>query len=190
MRMAHLLAFDGTEDNQRQGRLGRILHDFSKWMIRGAVDRVHNRMKDVIDYKKKNGWIKDHIAAMDEGWKWVQSLDEMPINGVIGGFKGPGDLNRKLFGQLGEICFTHLDEDSFYDIHFLLWLKWVHEHWERFEQSAESAYQILNFGNLYKDLLSYTEPLPVDDGSDENDEPETDYIALEKRLKADKDGME
>ena len=177
--MTHLLAYDGTADNQRQGKLGKILHDFSKWMIRGFSTQLHKKMLPVIEYKKKNGWIKEHITAMDEGWKWVMSLDELPLNKGIGGFKGADDKNRKFFSEIGDIAFTHLDEDTHYDIRMLLWLKWVHEHWGRFEQSAESAYQLLNFGELYKDLLALSEPLPLDDGKDDFNE---DYTALEKRL--------
>lgn len=185
MLVVRLLAYDGNEDNQRQGKLGIILHDFSKWMIRGMTDKVHAKMKPVINYKRENGWLKDHIKAMEEGWKWVISLDELPLNHSIGGFKGADDKNRKFFLQAGEIAFTHLDEDTFYDIHFLLWLKWIHEHWDRFEQSAEAAYQILNFENLYKDLLEWSKPLPQDEN--EQDEKEINYIEMEKKLIGDED---
>src|SRR3990167_4763779 len=177
--MVQLLAYDGADYNQRGGKLGSICHDFSKWMMRKFVDKLHRKMLPVIEYKRKNGWVKDHTAAMEEGWKWVMSLDELQINRGIGGFKGEDDGNRRFFNELGDIAFTHLDEDTHYDMRMLLWFKWIHEHWDRFEQSAESAYQILNFGELYKDLLGLSEPLPLDDGEDDAD---VDYAALNKKL--------
>ena len=168
-----------------------LLHDFSKWMIRGIVDKVQKKMEPVIIYKKENGWIKEHVAALEEGWNWVIELDEHPVNNKIGGFTGgPDDKNRKFFTNLRDIVLVHLDEDSHYDMRFLMMLKWVHEHWDRFEQSAETSYQIMNFHNLYAELLEGSKPLPVDDGTDEYSPEKIDYIAMEKKLREDKNGME
>lgn len=167
--MVHLLAYDGIKDNERQGTLGRIMHDTSKWFMRESVNGLHRHMKPVFNYKRANGWHKEHITAMGEAIDWVVSLDEIPINARIGGFKGPDDKNRRLFLQMKDIFLTLLDEDTHYDIRVLLVLKWIHEHWDRFEIAAEQAYQIQNFSNLYKDLLALSEPLPVDDGNGKDD---------------------
>lgn len=177
--MVHLLAFDGKEDDRRQGKLGRILHDFSKWAIRKAVDRIHNKMLPVIEYKKKTGWHKEHIKAIEEGWNWVISLDELPINLGIGGFKGANDINRKLYMQLRDIFLVHLDEDTHYDMRMLVLLKWIHEHWDRIEEAANASYNLMNFHEIYKDLLALSEPLPLDDGKEEK---EIDYPEFEARL--------
>src|SRR3990167_9880643 len=187
MLVVHLLAYDGKKDNERFGKLGILLHDKFKWFIRKMIEKAHGKMEPVLEYKRENGWVNDHVAAMDEGWQWVISLDELPVNIGIGGFKGQDDVNRKLFRQGGELTFTLLDENTHYSIRVMLWLKWIHEHWDRFEIAANQAYQIQNFGNLYKDLLALSEPLPVDDGKDVY---EPDYIKLGKMIEAKKNGME
>lgn len=178
--VAHLLAHNGTADDERQGAIGVALHDHTKWMIRKGVDIAWMKYSKVHDYKQKNGWIKDHIAAMDEGWKWVMSLDDLPINiGNIGGFKGKDDKNRTMLYRAGQMFFGLNDEDSHWDMRVLLFLKWCHEHWDRFEASAEQAYQIMNFDYLYKDALELSAPLPEDDGVDDET---VDYIKMEKNL--------
>lgn len=168
--VVHLLAWDGINDNQRQGKLGKIMHDSGKWIIRESVNALHNHMNPVFEYKKSEGWHKDHVKAMEEAIDWVISLDDLPLNiGKINGFKGQNDKNRKLFMQLKDIMLTLLDEDTHYDIRVLLVLKWIHDHWERFEISAEQAHQIMNFENIYRDLLELSKPLPVDDGKGKDD---------------------
>lgn len=175
--MVHLLAYEGKDYNQKGGFLGRIMHDSGKLMIRKLLKIVHGKYEPVIKYKHETGWIKDHVAAWEEAVDWVISLDEMPINKSMFNFTGPDDPNRLFFLRLKDLFCVMMDEDTHYDIRVLLVMKWVHEHWDRFERSAEQAYQLANFGNLYKDLLEFTKPLPLDDGIDEND---IDYIAMER----------
>lgn len=137
-------------------------------------------MKPVIEYKQQNGFVNPGVESLAEGWKWVMSLDEIDVNYGIGGFKGADDKNRKFFNELGDITFTILDEDTHYAIRLFLWLKWIHENWEKVEIQAEQAHQIMNFGNLYKDLLELSKPLPLDDGKDVE---EVDYKKLnDKKL--------
>lgn len=192
MAWPHLLAQDGTNDNQRQGKLGTILHDNLKWMIRSFIAAGHKKALPVIEYKRENGWIKPHVAAMDENWQRILSLFKVPINKGIGGFSGPDDKNLRMFNQIGDIVHTIIDEDSHYDMIFLLQLKFIHENWHLFEESAEQAYQIANFHNTYRDILEYTKPLPLDDGKDD---VQIDYVKMEEKLKQtkkgeDHDGME
>lgn len=190
--VASLLAHDGVKDNQRQGKLGVALHDHTKWVIRKGVDLAWMKYKPVHEYKQQHGYIKDHVAALDEGWAWVMSLYDLPLNTVkFAGFKGADDKNRQMLYRSGQMFFGITDEDSHWDVPILVMLKWVHEHWDRFERSAEQAYQLANFNNLYRDLLELSTPLPEDDGIDD---VEINYKAMEKKLKkskgVDPDGME
>lgn len=150
------------------------------------ISRLHKKMEPVIEYKKENGWIKNHIRVMDESWKWVISLDDLPINVGIGGFKGSDDKNRKMMQDLGDIIFTHLDEDTHWDIRVLMFMYACHKRWSELEQSVESAHQIMNFGNLYRDLLELSKPLPLDDGKGKDDIYDIDMRSLER----DKDALE
>ena len=166
---------------QLDSKLGKIMHNTGKNLMRAQIDIVHKHYEPVLKYKRETGWIKDHVAAEQEAWNWIEQLYDIPINSKVGGWHGdPNGRNRKMFHNILDIVFTIQDEDSAYDIPMLLWLKWIHEHWDRFERSAEQAYQIMNFANLYKDLLELATPLPQDDGKDYQD---PDYIKLDKGLK-------
>ncbi len=169
-------------------KLGKIMHGSGKLIMRKCIRMVHGHYKPVLEYKKENGWIKDHVAAQQEAWDFIVNLYRHPINKHAGGWPEGGDDGNKIMfeGALG-VFWLMQDEDSAYDIPWLLYMKWIHEHWDRFEQSAEHAYQIMNFPNMYRDMIEWSKPLPLDDGKDFDDD--IDYVAAEKKLIGDKNGM-
>jgi len=160
--------------------LGQIMHNSGKLLIRKAIKSIGKKYEPVVEYKKEHGWIKDHVAAMEEGWKKVEYLMLQPINHRAGiGWTGKEDKNAIMYNTLLPVFFTMVDEDSAYDWPLLIWLKWIHDHWDRFEESAEQAYQLLDFAVTYEHLMNWTEPLPLDDGTDIE---EIDYVKREKEI--------
>lgn len=173
-----------------QTKLGHIMHISGKQLMRKFISMAHKHYEPVIEYKHKTGWIKDHVNAQEEGWRWIESLYMQPINAEAGGWTNSDGVlkdgvNKKMFNDVLELFWLMQDEDSAYDIPWLLYLKWVHEHWDRFEKSAQMAYNIMNFGNLYADLLEWSKPLPLDDGTDD-DEDDIDYVGNEKKILGEK----
>ena len=179
-----------AKNGEHQGyatKLGKYFHINMKELVRKMVAFGYKKHEKVIEYKKKNGWIKDHVAADLEGFEFVADLMTHPLNTQkqMSGWKDKNDPNYILLKRMFEMFALYRDEDSYYDMLFLVWMKWVHEHWDRYERSAEQAYQLVNFPNLYKDLLAWNEPLPQDDEDIEEDD--IDYIASEEAIK---NGME
>ena len=172
------------------------MHRTGKTLLRGVIDSVHKHYEPVITYKKENGWYKDHVLAQVEAWKVIEALYDMPSNAIIGGGwnNNQDDRNRVMFRNVLDIFWLMQDEDSAYDIPWLIYLKWIHEHWDRFEKSAEQAYQMANFGNFYRDLIEYAKPLDnIDDEDDKINDELVDFVALERNaekiMEDDNNGM-
>ena len=162
-------------------KLGKYLHIDVKELTRKLISVGYKKYKPVIEYKEKNGWIKDHVKADLESFDFVAKLMMIPMNvESMVGWKDENDNNYKMLKQMMEIKAVIQDEDSFYDMIELVRLKWIHEHWDRYEASAEKAYQLANFPNFYADLMALYEPLP----QDEEDIPEDtiDYIKIEEAI--------
>jgi len=173
-----------AENGKFQGyatKLGKYLHIDVKELTRKLISVGYKKYKPVIEYKEKNGWIKDHVKADLESFDFVAKLMMIPMNvESMVGWKDENDNNYKMLKQMMEIKAVIQDEDSFYDMIELVRLKWIHEHWDRYEASAEKAYQLANFPNFYADLMALYEPLP----QDEEDIPEDtiDYIKIEEAI--------
>ena len=178
--MVKLLAFDGEADNQRQGKLGVALHDNTKWAIRKSVDLAYWKYKKVDEYKKANGWIKPHVAVLDECWNWTVDLYQLPYAKKFFGYMADDDKNRIMFQKMGRIGLGIQDEDTFYDLFMLALLYKIHLEWPRIEQAAKSAYNFLNFDRAFKEFLELKKPLPDvgpeddDDGMDKPGERESE----------------
>ena len=147
-----LLAYDGKKDNQRFGKLGILLHDTTKWMIRTAITAIYRKMKPVIDYKLKEGWINPYVGQLYKDWTWTIQLDERKSNTKIGGFKGSDDKNRTMFHNMRDIVCTLLDEDTHYGIRVGVMMFRMHENWDKYEIAANSANEFMRYREMYERL--------------------------------------
>jgi hypothetical protein len=167
-------------------KLGSIFHINVKEAIRRAINMVYAaKFQKVVEYKEKNGWIKDHVKADIESFEFVADIMCHPLNHAkLSGWKDRTDTNYQMLRKGVVIKAAIQDEDSFYDMIELVRMKWVHDHWDRYERSAEQAYQIINFPNFYEKLIAHYEAMkePLPDITDEADPEEIDYIKMEKRL--------
>ena len=165
-------------------KLGAFFHIDFKSAARSLIGIAWKKFEPINDYKELNGWLKDHVKADVESFEFVVELMRYPLNKELNGWQ-EGDNNEKMLRRLIRMKAVVQDEDSFYDMVELVRMKWVHEHWDRYERSAEQAYQLISFPKFYESLINhYTamkEPLP--DITDEADEASIDYIALERRAK-------
>ena len=171
-------------------KLGAYFHIDTKEVTRKFIALAWKKYEPLIEWKIKNGWMKDHVKAEIECFEFLASLMMHPLNGkALSGWKDENDPNYIMIKRMVYIYAFVRDEDSYYDMIALVMDKWKHEHWERYERSAEAAFQLVNFPIFYESLLNHKaameEPLP--DITDEPDETKIDYIAMEKRLT---DGME
>jgi hypothetical protein len=165
--MVHLLSYPGTKPDQKDGYFGKIMHGTGKWMMRAAIMRIHKHYMPVIEKKRAEGWHKDHVKALDKYWMNIINIFDDPINAKIGGFRSKDDPNRQIFIALNDIFLCMMDEDTFYELPTLLYLKSIHENWSIFEQQAAQAYNLLDFGNIYREILEYNKEL--EDITDEED---------------------
>jgi len=181
--MTQLLAYNGTAYNQRQGRLGKLLHDNAKWFIRKASTTCHRMMVPIFKYHEKNKPNMPGVDALEEAFNFVISLDDLPVNKGIGGFKDipGGDQNKKLFMEMRDILCAILREDSHYHMRTMVLLKYVHDHWdERFEIASNQADHLLRFGEMYGELIESLKKLPEDDGMDVED---IDMVEFTKQVR-------
>src|SRR3990167_5121057 len=153
--------------------LGRELHDFSKWMIRAAIDRIHGRMKPAINLKLQKGWNSPANALLYEDFNWLIALDKN--DKFAERFKMlAGQKNARLFEQTRDIFLTQIDEDTFYNIRFWLLMYRMHnsKRWPLYEQAMNQANAIFStarvynpktFAEIYDDLnQGKDEQLPVE----------------------------
>lgn len=119
-----LLAWDA----QKKGSLGWILHRCAKMFIRFAIDKLANKiMKDVIAYKKANGWHNPEVKIMYEDLTEVirackHGEEEVRTN----------TGNYKAYSDIRDILCTILDEDSYYLLRFFYFLDLTFEHENRY----------------------------------------------------------
>lgn len=177
-----------------ESKEGFMFHGPGKRVLRKLISMGYSRYKGTVERKRgSQGYVKAHIAAYDEAWQWVRGLDHRPMKYPGGPQFGvqKGDVNDEMFQQITGVAFAMLDEDSFYDIRVLLWLKWIHEHWDRIEIAVNQAYALtFGFDKLYRNMVEWSKPLPQDKGRDFK---EPDYVRLEKNAKKivdDYDGMD
>jgi hypothetical protein len=174
--MVELLAKDGTADNQRQGRLGRLLHDFSKWAIRKAITRERKRLDPVLKYKKEHGgWLNPDIQALYDDFTWVISRDELKTQYM--GFNGPDDANKKMLEDLRDIVCCHLDEDSHWHLRWAMLLYRINHRWSEYEIECTKAYHFLSvtaeklgltMEDMYKSLENLENMVEKEKGEDLN----------------------
>jgi len=170
-------------------KLGEHFHIDTKELVRKLISLGYKKFSPIVAYKEKNGWIKDHVKADLESFDFVAKIMLHPMNHEhMAGWKDKNDPNYIMLKQIMEIKAVVQDEDSFYDMIELVRLKWVHEHWDLYEQSAEKAYQIINFPNFYKDLIEHSKPLPQLPKKEAPEEMEINYVEAEEELM--RDGME
>lgn len=156
-----LLAFDGVEHNRRQGFLGRLLHDTTKWMIHRYVDSVHKKMKPVIEYKIKTGWINEQVEQLYKDWTWVIELDKREEAKKFGGFRGPADKNLQLFEKMRDIACVILDEDTHYSMRAFMFLAKVNDGWDtKYADIANRANVMFRYKEIYFEMKERTKPLP------------------------------
>lgn len=168
-------------------KLAAYLNIDVKNVTRIFINQAYKHYQPVIEYKLKHGWVKDHVRADIEAFDFVESLMRHPLNQSpnMNGWPTADDPNNKMLRRLVLIHAAIRDEDSFYDILELVMDKWKHEHWDRYEKSAEWAYKLTGFPVLYANLLAHKEAIeePLPDITDEPDDVKMDYIELEKRVK-------
>ena len=169
--MINLLAKDGTRYNERQGYLGRIMHDFSKWMMRRAVDKIAKRMAPVIKYKMQTGWCNPEISLLYEDMSWMIGLDEKEAEKTkIGGFTGgKNDVNRRFFTNLRDIICTTLDEDTHYNLRLWVLMHRMHEQrWkEAYEVAMNRSNAFFNYREIYEAVLARHDDTPLPQLEDE-----------------------
>lgn len=161
--LLNLLAKDGTAYNERQGLLGRLLHDITKWAIRRSVHGIAKKLKPVTDYKMKTGWINPEVGLLYDDLTWLIRMDENGGKDHIGGFTGgENDANRRFFTDLRDIVTTILDEDTHYNIRFWVLQHRIHENrWnEAYNIAFNRSNAFFNYRQIYQDLISRWEPLP------------------------------
>jgi hypothetical protein len=165
--MTDLLAKDGTADNQRQGRLGILLHDLSKWAIRKAIQRERKRIQPVLDYyaSEHGEWLNPDIKQLYEDFNWLISLEELPNQ--YGGFQKGEDVNRDMFHDLRDIMCVHLDQDTHYHLRFMALIYRIHANWPAYEIACTRAFHFLDvtakrlgmtFEEVYQNLDGMTKP--------------------------------
>ena len=167
-------------------KLGAYFHIDTKEIMRKLIALAYKKQEKVIKWKLETGWTKDHVAADIESFEFIKSLMLHPLNDErMSGWKDENDPNCVMLQRLTYMKALVQDEDSYYDLIELVRLKWVHENWERYEQSANAAYNLVNFPNFYKHLLEHKEVMeePLPDITDEPDYAEPDYIKLEEGIK-------
>lgn len=155
--MVHLLAYDGNAENQRQGKLGKLLHDFSKWAIRESVEKIWTKMKPVIEYKIKTGWINPEIGKLYEDLTYVINFYEDDKYG----FKGPDDKNRKFFHHLRDILCVQLDEDTHYLLFVGMVMQRMFEQKEEYEALMNRSNAFFRWREIYNGLKERTAELPT-----------------------------
>jgi hypothetical protein len=167
--MGHLLAWDGTDDNQRQGKLGILMHDTSKWFIRKNVAAGHKLMTPLFKHvEETGGYQNEYVNVIRDMFDFIISIDEQPVNWGIGGFKGPDDANRKFFQQLRDIVCIMCDQDAHYGMRVLAGLYWLNEHFDRIAIASQGAHDMLNFQEKYERIKEFTKPaVQVEELSDE-----------------------
>lgn len=170
-------------------KLGATFHIDNKSMMRSAIGLAHKRMWPAIKHTKEQNWVKDHVAAQMESFDFVAGLMRYPLNREhLNGWQD-GDANEKMLRRGMEMYCTVLAQDTFYDMLELVRLKWIHEHWDRFEDSAQKAYQLVSFPKFYENLINHYEAMsaPLPDITNEPDEADLDCVKLEESAK---NGME
>lgn len=171
-------------------KLGAYFHIDTKEVTRKFIGLAWKKYEPLIEWKLKNGWVKDHCAAEIECFDAIARLMMHPLNKkAMSGWKDENDPNYIMTRRVVYIATFIRDEDSYWDMLFLAMDKWRHEHWDRYERSAEQAYQLVSFPVMYRKLLEHAEAMEEElpDITDEPDPQQIDYIKMEKRLTDGKD---
>ena len=156
-----LLAYDGDKPHQRQGRLGILLHDTSKWMMKKYIERLHRKMQPVIEHKMEKGWVNPAVGQLYEDITWVIALHERPeIRDKGWGFKGADDVNRKFYTQLRDVACVHLDEDTVQSMFAFILAAKMFDGWdEKYCDVAGKFNVMLRYREIYGEMKERTKKL-------------------------------
>lgn len=171
-------------------KLVASFHIDMKMAMRSLIGLAYKKFYPAIKASKIQGWKKDHVAADLESFEFIARMMKHPLNiPHMNGWRSEDDANYKMLKRLFEMKAVVQEHDSFYDMLILLHYKWVHDHWSRYERSAEEAYQMFNFPMQYEALISHLKAMeePLPDITDEPDLPDENYLELWERAK---NGME
>ena len=151
---------------RRDSFLGRIMHDFGKFLIRAAVDRIHSKMEPVLDYKRKNGWINPEVEELEKDINWLIDLD-----------RNNPRPNKNLITfqeKLRDIVLVNLDEDSYYNLRFwFLMMRIQDNRWkDTYDIAMNRANAYFNYKTayrqLYEELQGVNDSLPIDVEDEKN----------------------
>lgn len=131
MEVIKLLAWDAD----KKGTLGFMLHRCGKKFLRWAIKQLtHRIMKDVIEYKKKNGWINQEVKILyDDLTEVIRSgrYEEHEIKNNEG--------NYRMYSDVRDLLCVLLDEDSYYLLRFFYFLDLTFEHENRYRLAHHKA---------------------------------------------------